>query len=193
MRHNKLGLAMKLAAPLAKEVTEAIEYHKANQGNAVSQENATRTEGSAKTGKGETAGVALAMIEYVDDNILAPQFDYVDSLFEGQDVALAQSELKRFSTSVKGVRKYEVDVDRMLDELSKDTYAERMRAGKRFYALKAAASRGGNLASVIKNWERFKEACHDEYYRNQAQITIEELRKADAFNKQWGDKDESAR
>jgi hypothetical protein len=50
-----------------------------------------------------------------------------------------------------------------------------------------------SLLSDLKKWARFKEACPDEYYSAQAQIIIDELHQAKAFDEKWGDKDESER
>jgi hypothetical protein len=81
----------------------------------------------------------------------------------------------------------------MLGELNKEKYADRIRVGKRFYALKVATTKGGSLISNLKKWERFKDSCPDQYYSDQAQSIIDELRQAQAFDEKWGDKDESAR
>jgi hypothetical protein len=184
-RQDKLGLAMRLAVPLTEDVID--------NGTAptTTDEKGTEQENSTAKATGEIAKVALAFIEFIDETTLATQFDYIDSLFEGQDIALAYTELKRFSIIVRGIRKYEIDVERMLHELNKDKYAERLRVGKRFYALKAAANTSRKLPTVIKGWERFKETCRDEYYREQAQVIIDGLRQAEAFDNQWGDKDQS--
>ena len=190
MRQNKFGLALRTAVPLTEELTKDGEVHLEPQGD---RENQPPQEGIAEVEDGEIAKVALAFIDYVDEKILTTQFDYIDSLFEGEDVALTYDELKRFSIYVKGIRKYEIDVDRMLDELNQEKYADRIRVGKQFYALKVATTKGGSLLSDLRKWEQFKKACPDEYYSAQAQIIIDELHQAKAFDEKWGDKDESAR
>jgi hypothetical protein len=140
MGQNKFGLALRTAVPLTEELTEEGEIHIEPQGD---RGNEPPQEGISVVEEGEIARVALAFIDYVDERILTTQFDYIDSLFEGEDVALTYDELKRFSIYVKGIRKYEIDVDRMLDELNQEKYADRIRVGKRFYALKVATTKGG--------------------------------------------------
>ncbi len=188
MRQNKFGLAMRIAVPLTDELTQDGEIHLEPQEDGGYE---PPQEGNPELEDDEIARVALAFIDYVDEKILATQFDHIDSLFEGQDVALTYDELKRFSIYVNGIRKYEVDVDRMLHELNQEKYANRIRVGKRFYSLKVATNKGGSLIANLKKWERFKETCPDEYYSNQAQIIMDEQRQAIAFDEQWGDKDES--
>jgi hypothetical protein len=188
MRQNKFGLAMRIAAPLMDKLTVDGEIYEGPPGDLGYRH---PQEGNAEVEEGEIARVALAFIDFIDERILATQFDHIDSLFEGEDVALAYDELKRFSTYVDGIRKYEIDVDRMLEELNREKYADRIRVGKRFYALKVDTTRGGSLISDLRKWERFKESCPDEFYREQAQVIIDELRQAREFDEQWGDKDES--
>jgi hypothetical protein len=188
MRQNKFGLAMRIAVPLTEALTKDGEISIETQGD---RESEPPQEVSTELAEDEIARVALAFIDYVDEKILTTQFDHIDSLFEGEDVALTYDELKRFSSYVNGIRKYEIDVDRMLHELNKEKYADRIRVGKRFYALKAATAKGGSLVSNLRKWERFKESCPDQYYSDQTQIIIDELRQAKAFDEQWGDKDES--
>jgi hypothetical protein len=181
---------MRIAVPLTEELTEDGEIYiepQGDRGYEPPQESVPEVEEET-----EIAKVALAFIDYVDQKILAAQFDYIDSLYEGEDVALAYDELKRFAILVKGIRKYEIDVDRMIHELNKEKYADRIRVGKRFYVLKEATTKGGSLISNLKKWEQFKKSCPDEYYSDQAQIIIDELRQAKAFDERWGDKDESA-
>jgi uncharacterized protein DUF6288 len=191
MRQNKFGLAMRIAVPLTEELTEDGEISIDPQGDG---EDKPLLEGMPEgEEESEIAEVALAFIDYVDERILGAQFDSIDSLYEGEDVALTYDQLKQFSIDVKGIRKYEIDVDRMIRELNREKYADRLRVGKRFYALKVATTKGGSLISNLRKWEQFEKTCPDEYYSEQAQTIIDELRQARAFDEKWGDKDESAR
>ncbi len=187
MRQHKYSLAMRIALPLAKKLTEDGETYPAAN-NEIVYDPDQQADADEEKDENEVAEVALAMIDYVDARILETQFDYLDSLYEGDDVALAYHELRRFSTFVKGIRKYETDVNRMIQELSKDQYADRIKIGKKFYGLKKATGKGGTIKSNLRKWQKFVETCSDDYYRGQAQDIIDELRRVIEFNEQWGDK-----